>query len=529
MSKIVAAGLLLLFPYICLRAESQGLTSGESEQTVRPNIILIMVDDMGWSDIGAYGGEIQTPNLDRLADQGLRFTNFYNTSKCFTSRSCLLTGVYAQRTGTGTQPARIQHATTLGEVLKSAGYVTLASGKHHGLDNLYDRGFDHYYGLRDGACNHFNPGLQRPDEPAPAQKGSPRTWVDDSLEFNTLDPEHQDYFPPGFYTTDAFTDKALEYLDHYAGGDKPFFLYLAFTAPHDPLMAWPQDIAKYEGVYKAGYDAIRTARYQRQVACGLIDPETAPLSLPTYVPWDRLSTRQKKEEARRMQVYAAMIDRVDQNIGRILERLKTLGVEKDTLILFCSDNGASAEFTVRGDTSVPIGGQERYASLRSNWANVANTPFRYFKTYSYEGGIRTPLIAYWPGGIVNPGRLVHQPGHLVDFMATFIDLADAAYPPTVNGETVASLEGESFAPLLFDNACPPRGPLFFEWHEGKALIDWPWKLVQNPGSLWELYDLSEDTTETSNLAGGQSNKMDELITLHDAWFQSAQHPLGEHK
>jgi arylsulfatase len=476
-----------------------------------------MVDDMGWSDIGAYGGEIHTPNIDRLADNGLRFSNFYNTSKCFPSRSCLLTGVYAQRTGTGQAPAMIQHAATLGEVLSDAGYVTLASGKHHGKDNLYNRGFEHYYGLRDGACNHFNPGLQREGEPAPAQKGSPRTWVDDALEFDTHDPQYQSYFPSDFYSTDAFTDKALEYLDRYAGKGKPFFLYLAYTAPHDPLMAWPEDIAKYEGVYDVGYEAIRQARYQRQVELGLIDAASAPLSASMHADWDRLSNDQKVEEARRMQVYAAMIDRVDQSIGRILEQLKKLGVEDDTLILFCSDNGASAEFTVRGDTSVPIGGQERFASLRSNWANVANTPFRFFKNYSYEGGIHTPLIAYWPHGIARTGRLVRQPGHLVDFMATFIDLAGATYPHTIKGQPIASLDGESFAPVFFDTACPPRAPLFFEWHQGKAMIDWPWKLVQNPGNLWELYNLEEDATETRNLAGEQTEKMDELIARHNAW------------
>lgn len=314
----------------------------------RPNVILIMVDDMGWSDVGAYGSEIQTPHLDRLAEEGLRFTNFYNTSKCFTSRSCLLTGVYAQRTGTDTSVSQISNAATLGEVLQSAGYTTLASGKHHGTDNLYDRGFDHYYGLRDGASNHFNPGLRRDGELMPASKGRTRYWVDDALVFDTRDPSYQSYFPENFYTTDVFTDKAIEYLDQAADTGKPFFLYLSYTAPHDPLMAWPEDIAKYDGVYDAGYAAVRADRYQRQQELGLLSAENHPLSSAGHRNWSDLSASQKADEARRMEVYAAMIDRVDQNIGHLLERLDELGVRDNTLILFCSDNGGSAESTSRG-------------------------------------------------------------------------------------------------------------------------------------------------------------------------------------
>ncbi|MEY3000558.1 MAG: hypothetical protein RL648_772, partial [Verrucomicrobiota bacterium] len=268
-----------------------------------PNIVLILADDMGWSDLGCYGGEVQTPNIDRLAAEGIRFTQAYNTSKCFPSRAALLTGLYAQQCGyaeTFTRPLR--HAMTLGEVLQAAGYKTYWSGKHHGVDNPEERGFDRYYGLRDGASNHFNPGERRVGEPEPAKKAGrpPRVW---QMDGRTLTPYTPD--DPAFYTTDAFTDKALEWLEKHPVKDQPFFLYLAYTAPHDPLMAWPADIARYAGRYDGGYAAIREARLERQVAMGLVDKAT-PIPEPSHRNWDQLSVAQRLEEARRMEVYAAM-------------------------------------------------------------------------------------------------------------------------------------------------------------------------------------------------------------------------------
>ncbi|MEA3460689.1 MAG: sulfatase-like hydrolase/transferase, partial [Bacteroidota bacterium] len=308
-----------------------------------PNIILVSTDDLGWSDLGCYGSEINTPHIDQLAQQGIRFTQFHNTSKCFPSRACLLTGIYAQQNGyANSYREPLQNAITLGELLRSAGYITLWSGKHHGVENPIYRGFDHYYGLKDGACNYFNPGEQRPGEGVPARKSwggekAKRAWCVDSLMFAPYTPEASD-----FYTTDYFTHYALEWLEQYSDDKRPLFLYLAYTAPHDPLMAWPEDIQKYKGKYDRGYGVLRTERYARQLEMGLID-ESYKLSEATYPTWDTLDDTLRRDEIRKMEVYAAMIDRLDQNIGRLLQTLEKTGRSKNTLILFVSDNGASAE------------------------------------------------------------------------------------------------------------------------------------------------------------------------------------------
>jgi len=465
-----------------------------------PNIILISVDDMGWSDLGCYGSEIRTPNIDRLAEQGMRFTQFHNTSKCFPSRACLLTGVYAQQSGydrTFNEPLR--NAVTLGEVLREAGYITLWSGKHHGLENPIYRGFDHYYGLKDGACNHFNPGEQRPGEGAPARKNragekARRAWCIDSLMFTPYTPEEKD-----FYTTDYFTHYAVDWLESYKEDERPLFLYMAYTAPHDPLMAWPEDIARYEGWYNAGYEPIRQERHARQLEMGLID-ESYRLSEATYFDWDTLSPEFKQEETRKMEVYAAMIDRMDQNVGRLLKTLELTGRGGNTLILFVSDNGASAEMVHIEDDYGEIGSITRWSSLGPQWANVSNTPFRYFKNYSYEGGINTPLIAYWPGKIVS-GSFSRFSGHFIDIMATLVDLTGAAYPLEFNGENITPLQGESLLPA-FAGANPERSkPLFWEWSNGQAVRQGDWKLVRwGKEEPWDLYKVSEDPTEINNQA-----------------------------
>ena len=487
---------------------------------------MILVDDMGFSDIGCYGSEIQTPNLDSLAAQGIRFTGMRNTAKCFSSRASLLTGVYHHQSNSVSANAPLDNVVTLGEVLREAGYRTLASGKHHSITNLYDRGFDRCYGLRDGACNHFNPGLQRTGEPEPARKGLDREWADDALVFDTRDPAYQSYFPIGFYSTDAYTDKALEYLDTYGSGPEPFFLYLSYTAPHDPLMAHEADIAKYDGVYDVGYNSIRQARYTKLINEGLFDPATAPLSPATHVNWNSLNSSKKADQARRMQVYAAMIDRVDQRIGDIIDKLDTLGIRDNTLILFASDNGASAENSDYGDLSATIGGLDRYASQQKDWANVSNTPFRYYKNDSYEGGILTPFIASWPDGIANPGRISSRPSHFIDIMATVIELSGAAYPRHYNGEGIVPLEGESFYTVLRDETVPPRGPLFFQWNTGRAVIDGNWKLVQRSGS-WALYDLASDRTELTDVKGSQSAVYNGLLAKYNGWFQRADQTIPE--
>jgi len=485
-----------------------------------PNIVLILADDMGWSDLGCYGSEIATPNLDRLAESGIRFTQFHNTAKCFPSRACLLTGLYAQQCGMARGPGSFGPCVTLGDVLRAAGYRTLAAGKHHSKDNLYDMGFDRYFGLRDGCCNYFNPGKPRPGEGIPSQKRPQRrAWCIDDKTLVPYTPEEKD-----FYTTDYFTKYAVDYLDEYGKEDKPFFLYLAYTAPHDPLQAWPEDIAKYADRYVNGWEKLRGERYKRQVEIGLID-QSMPLSEPTYRDWEGLNAAKKEEEARKMAVYAAMIDRMDQNIGKVLKKIEQLGELENTLVLFASDNGCSAE-VARGKTSTgPIGSMTRWASLGRDWANACNTPYRYFKNYSHEGGICTPLIAHWPAGIRQPGRISDQPGHFIDIMATLVDVADAEYPAEHDGRPIPPCEGTSLKPIFDNQGRFEREPIFWQWSRGKAVLKGRWKLVSWGGD-WELYDMEKDKTETNNLAESHPEVVAELKSLHSAWLDHCKRSGG---
>lgn len=485
-----------------------------------PNIVLISVDDMGWSDLGCYGSEISTPHIDRLAEKGIRFTDFHNTSKCFPSRACLLTGVYAQQSGYDrdfNQP--LVNAVTLGEVLREAGYITLWSGKHHGLENPVYRGFDHYYGLKDGACNHFNPGVRREGEGAPARKEDhgkkrDRTWCIDSVMMTPYTPDEKD-----FYTTDYFTHYALDWLEEYKEDERPLFLYLSYTAPHDPLMAWPEDIEKYKGMYNEGYETIRSKRYARQLELGLID-STYRLSEATYPDWDTLSEDHRTEEIRKMEVYAAMIDRLDQNIGRLIEKLVETGRVDNILVMLVSDNGASAELVNIEDDYGEIGSMTRWSSLGPGWANVSNTPFRYYKNYSYEGGINTPLIACWPGEI-EPGSVSRFPGHFIDIMATLVDITGADYPRNFNGMDITPMQGRSLLPVLRGKEPERKDPLFWEWKNGQAVREGEWKLVRHGLDLkWDLYHISEDPTETINLAGEFPDRVKEMEVLFAGWKAS---------
>lgn len=504
--------LLILIFFSCTQKEKSS-----PDLIEKPNIILISADDLGWSDLGCYGSEVSTPNLDKLGKGGIRFTRFHNTSKCFPSRACLLTGVYAQQCNydqTFRNP--ITNAVTLGEVLRTAGYRTLWSGKHHGLENPITRGFDRYYGLKDGACNYFNPGEQRPGEGAPARKGKPgnktkRWWCIDSMMYQPYTPEAKD-----FYTTDYFTNYALDWLEEYKNEEKPFFLYMAYTAPHDPLMAWPEDIAKYKGKYDAGYESIRLTRYTKQKKMGLID-DSFTLSKPGYQNWEDLEDSIRNQEIRKMEVYAAMIDRMDQNIGRILEKLKETGKDQNTLILFVSDNGASAENVRIQDDYGEIGTLTRWSSLKGDWANVSNTPFRFYKNYSYEGGINTPLIAYWPENI-KAGGISKFPGHFIDIMATLVDLTKAEYPQTFNEQTIAPMQGQSLLPVFEGKKQTRKNPLFWEWRRGQAVYNDSYKIVRNGiDRPWDLYHLDSDPTEINNIAVENPQKVKELESLFLNW------------
>ena len=496
----------------------------EKEQ---PNILLIMVDDMGFSDIGCYGGEIQTPNLDNLASQGLRFTRYYNTAKCFPSRACLLTGQYAQHNGMARKALKFTNAVTIAEVLREAGYRTLMTGKHHGEENPYYFGFDRYFGLKDGSSNHFNPGLPREGEVVPAHKKGnfqPRAWGIDGVVYEPYTPPEKD-----FYTTDYFTNYAIDYLEEYKNEDKPFFMYVAYTAPHDPLMAWPEDQQKYFGKYMAGYETIRKNRFNRQKEMGLID-QNYPLSAPTYEDWESLSQDEKLVRDSIMSTHAAMVDRVDQNIGRILSKLEELNKLDNTLILFMSDNGAQPQsdpnkwLWAKGkntDHGQPIGSVGRYTSLSLSWANVSDTPFRLYKSNSHEGGISTPLIVYWKGKILNPGSITDFPSHLIDIMPTILETTGANYPEMYDNENINPVDGVSLLPLINGAEAVRIEPLFWQWQNGKAIRKGKWKLVSDNKGPWELYDMEIDQTETNDLIDDFPDVAKELEVDWENWINES--------
>lgn len=542
--RTAAALLLLAVP---------GSAASMAAEGRRPSVLLILVDDMGYSDPGCFGGEIQTPHLDALAAGGLRFTAFYNTSRCCPTRASLLTGVYAHQAGLGRMTFDRElpgyrgqlgrNVATIAELLGAAGYRTSMVGKWHlSLTEEYEghmrqlnrqapraefadlasypvgRGFEEHYGIIWGVVNYYDPF---------------------SLVRNTAAIET---VPEGYYVTDAFTDAALEFLDRQARGEAPFFLYLAHCAPHWPLHALPEDIAKYEGVYSDGWEGIRRERHRRQLELGLFAPGAAALSerFDSDVRWKEHELQEW--DARRMECHAAMLDRVDQGVGRIVARLRELDRLDDTLILFLSDNGASREEpsvpgfdrnsqTRAGERVVYFGrdlpkermpGPETtYAGIGPRWANAANTPFRLFKASPYEGGIRTPLIAHWPRGIAARGGITRQPGHVIDVMATCLDVAGVSYPQSHRGHALIPLEGVSLAPAFAGRELPERA-LYFEHFGGRAVRRGDWKLVKTPAGDWELYDFARDETETNDLAGQHPQRVRELAAEWDAWAWRAE-------
>jgi len=500
--------------------------SVDRASSARPNIVLIMADDMGFSDIGCYSGEIRTPNIDSLAAGGLRFTQFYNNSICVPTRASLLSGLYSQQVGVyGNSPRVMKNCVTLGEVLKAAGYRTLMTGKWHAREIPVDRGFDRYFGLTDGCCNFWNPGPRRPGEPEPGRKktsyGYPRGWAIDDKVYKPYSPTD-----PNFYTTDAFTDYAIKYLDEYAGEDKPFFLYVGYTAPHYPLHAWPEDIARYRGKYMIGWDKLRRQRYERLIEKGLIDKRWAMSPRDEGVPkWN--DVQDKDAWDLNMAVYAAMIDRMDQNIGRILAKIRERGEQDNTLVLFLSDNGGCAG-KANYTPDIPPGPVESYRSVDPPWANASNTPFRKFKVWDHEGGISTPLIAYWPNVIKRGGQITYQVGHIIDIMATFVDIAGAEYPSSFNDREVLPAEGKSLLPILQGKRREEHEGLFWQINKnggGRAVRTDKWKLVKvDPNKPWELYDMEADRTELNNLADKYPDKSRELSRLYDAWVKRCNLP-----
>ncbi len=472
---------------------------------------------MGFSDIGCYGSEIETPNLDSLAENGLRFTQFYNTSRCCPTRASLLTGLWSHQAGIGGMTTdegkpgyrgRLSKScVTLAEVLKPAGYATLMTGKWHVGDgegsDPWDRGFDRFWGTPSGGGVYFKEAL--------------RIRKDLSFYHNNtrIDP------PDDLYVTDDFTDRALDFIDEaVTETKKPFFLYLAHIAPHWPLQAKPEDIAKYKNRYDIGWDAVREKRFVKQKESGIIPQNTtlSPRDAKAKA-WIDVPKDERKDLAHRMAVYAAQVDSIDQNIGKLIAKLKQHGQFDNTLILFLSDNGCSAEGDAggfsRGKKGAPIGSPESYASAGLEWANASDTPFRKFKTFTHQGGIATPLIAHWPAGISAKGGLRHQPGHVIDIMPTLVELSGGKYPETAGGKEITPMEGNSLVHLFKTDSTTSRD-LFWEHMGRKAVRRGDWKAVGIRND-WKLFNLAEDPTEQDDLAEAEPEKTADLVSLWTAW------------
>jgi len=509
----------------------------------RPNFVLILNDDMGYSDIGCYGGEVQTPTLDALASGGLRYTQFYNTARCCPSRASLLTGLHPHQADVGEMVHDDEidgyrgdlnpNTVTIAEALKRGGYSTYMSGKWHVTGHIEpdgpkhswpnQRGFDDYYGIITGAASYYQP----------------RTLTRNN---ESTEPEGDDYF-----LTDAISDEAVRQIREHADQkeDAPFFQYVAYTAPHWPLHAHEEDIAKYKGRFDAGWDRLREERIARMVDMGIIHPNWKLSERdPGVPPWEEVE--HKEWQARRMEVYAAQIDRMDQGIGRIVEELKATGQFENTVIVFLADNGGCAEELGGGSESwvrrlvenhpwvgttktrdgrdvrfgntpdIVPGGEDTYASYGVPWANVSDTPFRFYKHWIHEGGISTPFIVHWPDGIEAKNELRHDPAQLPDVMATFLDIAGVDYPKTHEGKDIKPLEGFSMVPT-FTGEPHSREVLFWEHHGNRGARRGRWKLVAQKNREWELYDMVEDRSELNDLASAHAEIVEDLKALYFEW------------
>lgn len=487
--------------------------------TSRPNVIFILADDLGYSDLGCYGSEIATPNLDKLAADGLRFTQFYNTARCWPTRGALLTGFYAQQIHRDALPAtgggkgtRQTWARLLPDFLKPAGYRSYHSGKWHVDGKMLEGGFDRSLGVNNYG-NYF-------------------TAAGNLIDDKPLTPSTDE---SGYYITTATADHAIDCLKDHAVNfqSQPFFQYIAFIAPHFPLHALPQDIAKYRDRYLAGWDILRKERFDRQKQMGIADTALSELERnigPPYaiadvmnrlgpgevnrpLPWSELTGEQRRFQATKMAIHAAMVDRMDQEIGRIIAQLKVMNAYENTIIFFASDNGASAEMMIRDgghDPSVPPGSAKSYLCLGPGFSSASNTPFRRHKTWVHEGGISTPLVVHWPAGISARGELRHAPGHVIDIVPTVLELAGIEKPKEWEGELIPEAPGRSLVSAFAKDEIKPRKSLWW-LHEGnRALRSGDWKLVAAKGDAWELYDMKTDRAEQINLASKMPDKVKEL-------------------
>ncbi len=510
----------------------------------QPNIVLILADDMGFSDLGCYGSEIETPNLDAMAREGIRFTQMYNMARCCPTRASLLTGLYPHQAGVGHmvgdygvpeyQGYLNENCATIAEVLKTSGYRTQISGKWHvgGSYSLHhpdestpgddkhptplQRGFDHFWGTLTGAGSFF----------------APPTLMDGNTPV-TVDRED-------FYYTDEITNHAVRMIEESAAVGTPFFSYVAYTSPHWPLHAHKEDIEKYRGVYDGGWDELREKRYSNLKELGFIDDswEMAPRDQDSF-PWEEAEN--KEWESLRMAVYAAQIDRMDQGIGRILEALDSAGVRDNTLVIFFSDNGGCAEFLAEDSNkpdpaqfNTPMWNGERmqmgnhpeidpgpgdtFQSYDLPWANASNTPFRLHKRWVHEGGISTPAIISWPDKIAS-GKLVTEATHIVDIAATIYDVSETSYPDTSEQNPITPLEGHSFRSAIENVGWVRPAPIFWEHEGNRAVRLGDWKLVSEGNTVWELYDMKEDRTELSDLSADQPDVLSRMVQMYEDWAE----------
>lgn len=477
-ARLTAACLLAMILFSCSQNPQE-----------RPHILLVMADDLGFSDPGCYGGEIRTPVIDELAAGGLRFSHFYNTAKCHSSRVSLLTGLYCNQAGN----RGLGRAVTIAQVLAAAGYTTSMTGKWHLEGEPTDFGFGQYWGHLSGMTDYF--------------------LGDSTFRFNR---RSWNDFGADFYTTDANADFSLRFLEEALDGDRPFFHYIAFNAPHYPLQAPREDVAACQGMYGQGWDAVREARFEKQKNLGLFAAGDTLPPLPTHVPrWDSLTERRKQFEQFRMATYAAMVERMDRNLGRIIDYLADRGELDNTLIMFCSDNGA-CPFERSRDLQIPPWEGGSFLLYDASWATVSNTPLLHYKQTQHEGGISTPLIIHWPRRIGSPGRWESDPGHLVDIMATCIDAAGATYPDTGD---VEPLQGRSLLPLMRGEKRDPHEELYFVFQDCRALRQGRWKLVSFYGQAWELYDLKADRFEQHNLAESHPGRVRDMAAR---WHELAE-------
>jgi arylsulfatase len=500
---------------------------------LRPNIVVIMADDFGISDLGCYGSEIATPNIDRLAKGGVRFTQFYNTARCCPTRASLLTGLYAHQAAIGHMTSDYgkpgyrgdlsRECVTIAEALRPAGYRRAMAGKWHvtpvGASRHnwpLQRGFERYYGTIAGGGSFYTPYTLTRD--------------------NTLiEADEKNY-----YYTDAISENAARYIAEFSKGKAPYFLYVAYTASHWPLHAPAAAVEKYQGRYKAGWDVLRVERHTRMREMGLVDRRWPLTSRDSGVPaWTDAPNRDWQQ--RRMEVYAAQIDCMDRGIGRIVQAIRDSGQETDTLILFLADNGGCAEELATtyntalvpkathdgrpihpgNDPAIMPGPDDTFQSYGLGWANSSNTPFRLYKHWVHEGGISSPLVAYWPRVIKQRGSVTHQPGHLIDLMATCLDAAGADYPKTYEGHPITPLEGRSLLPVLEGRKRQGHDAIYWEHEGNRAVRQGRWKLVSRFPERWELYDLEADRTEMTDLSQKHGDKAQELAGMYEGWARRA--------